>query len=363
MRHIGLYSPYVPKHAGGGEKYLLTIAEVASKSAKASFVVPQSDVGAMRDALPRYGEMFGLDLSNVNVIGSGIGSSKGPVRTLVETKRFSHFFAMTDGSVFPTLASRSYFITQVPWTRPLSLPEKIKLKTWTRVLVYSEFVKKVIEKSWKLPSISVVSPYVDLDAFVPSNKEKIVLNVGRFFRHTTSNSKRQDVVIDAFKKLTDKGILKNYSLVLIGNIDPNPDSQKYIEELKERAHGYPVNFLTDLSYTKLREYYARSEMYWHAAGFGVDPDQHPENTEHFGMTTLEAMASGCIPLVVPYGGQQEIVKDAQLFWESIDELADKTNALLSLSAKKKQVIQDEMMKQVKTYSKDIFTKQIEKLIS
>src|SRR5258708_7600269 len=153
MSHVALYSPYIPKHSGGGEKYLLSIAQVCSRDHKTSLLVPYEQVEETRATLPKYGETFGLDLSKVNVLGSHIGQMRGPVRTMVETKQFSHLFAMTDGSIFPSLASHSHLIVQVPWTRSLSLSEKLKLNTWDNVLVYSEFVKEVIEKSWNTSKV------------------------------------------------------------------------------------------------------------------------------------------------------------------------------------------------------------------
>lgn len=362
MSHVGLYSPYIPKHRGGGEKYLLSLAEVAARTHKTSLLVPQSEVERMREAIPMYEKIFGLDLGNVDVIGSSLGSVRNPVLTMAETKRFSHLFAMTDGSIFPTLATHSYFVVQVPWTRSLSLPEKLKLNTWDKVLVYSDFVKDVLQHSWGSTKIDVVAPYVDTQVFVPGKKEKVILNVGRFFRHTTSNSKRQDVIIDAFKRLVDKGVLTHYSLVLAGNIDANEDSHTYLQELKQRAYGYHINFLTDLSFDRLRSHYATSQFYWHAAGFGIDPVAHPENTEHFGITTLEAMSSGCIPLVVPYGGQKEVVDDQRFFWETIDELYEKMYQLVREKKSTIDAMSQDMRKQAAVYSKERFTKTIEKLL-
>src|SRR5258708_17031173 len=120
MSHIALYSPYVPKHSGGGEKYILSIAEASSKHHKTTFLVSPKEVEEMKAKLPQYEATFGLDLSKVNVQGSSIGATRGPVRTMVETKQFSHLFAITDGSIFPSLATHSYLIAQVPWTRTLS---------------------------------------------------------------------------------------------------------------------------------------------------------------------------------------------------------------------------------------------------
>lgn len=363
MAHVALYSPYIPKTKGGGEKYLLSIAEVASRKHKTSLLVPPRLLEETKAALPVYESIFGLDLSKVSVLASGIGSSKGPLRTAVESKLFSHLFAMTDGSIFPSLSKHSYFIVQVPWTRSLSVPERLKLNTWNQVLVYSSFVKDVIVHSWKPKYTDVLSPYVNLDDFVPGHKEPIILNVGRFFRHTTSNSKRQDVVLDVFKRLVDKEVLAGYTLVLAGNVDPDKDSQEYLDELKNAAYGYHVNFQTNISYPQLRSLYTKSQYYWHAAGFGIDPKAHPENTEHFGMTTLEAMASGCIPLVVPYGGQSEIVGDKSFFWESIDELYEKMYELVHEKKAKLTSIASGMRSQAEKYSKEKFVTEVEKLIA
>lgn len=362
QKSVALYSPYLPKHKGGGEKYLLSIAEVCSRTHKTFILVPAKLVKDMEASLPHYASIFGLDLSKVRVLGSSIGSSRAALKTVTQTSQFSHFFAMTDGSIFPSLARHSYFISQLPWTRKLTFSEKIKLRMWEYVIVYSSFVEKVLRKSWKTAKLKVISPYVDLQDFVPGKKEPIILNVGRFFRHTTSNSKRQDVLIDEFKHLVDKGVCQGYSLVLAGNIDPNEDSLTYIQELKKSAFGYHINIVTDLSYQQLREYYAKSTFYWHAAGFGVDESRYPEHTEHFGMTTLEAMASGCIPLVVPKGGQKEIVEDEEFFWETQSELYDKMERL----AKQKKSTISQMQKKVReralVYSKEVFIKQIQSLI-
>lgn len=362
MAHVALYSPYIPKHSGGGEKYLLTIAEVASRLHPTSLLVPSPQVEETKKKLPMYGATFGLDLSKVGVLGSSIGHVKGPLHTAVETKKFSHLFAMTDGSIFPSFAKRSYFIAQVPWTRSLTIFEKVKLSSWTSILVYSGFVKGILEASWKLQNIQVLSPYVDTHTFKPGEKEHIILNVGRFFKHENSNSKRQDIVIQAFKTMVDTGLLPGYSLVLIGNIDPNPDSLLFIDTLKQQAYGYHINFLTDLSYTSLREYYARAEFYWHAAGYGVNAKEHPENTEHFGMTTLEAMASGCLPLVVPEGGQREIVQNERFFWRTPDELTEKMHSFLHLGKRKTAEERQYVREKSQHYSKEKFVKAVEVLL-
>ena len=49
-----------------------------------------------------------------------------------------------------------------------------------------------------------------------------------------------------------------------------------------------------------------ASIFWSATGYGERDDQ-PWAAEHFGMTTVEAMAGGCVPVVIDKAGQQEII--------------------------------------------------------
>ncbi len=364
MNTVALYSPYIPKHFGGGERYLLSIAEVASWTHPTYLLVPEAQVSQAQAALAAYTKAFGLNLSKVEVKGTTLGSGRNPIQIARETKQFDVLFAMTDGSVFASFAKRSYFIVQIPWMRKLSLFETVKIHSWKKVFVYAEFVRKVLKKSWQLGNIEVLSPYVDTRDFSISGiqeKEKIILSIGRFFSHEKSNSKRQDVLIDAFKKLTDTHHIKTWTLVLVGSVE----SPEFLEELKKQAKGYRVVFATDISYDEVRAYCARASIYWHAAGFQVDETKHPENTEHFGITTLEAMSSGCIPLVVPLGGQKEVVGDPRFFWNTSDELVQKSHQViseLSHDEEKTRHMREKLRTQAEKFSKANFERAVMNLL-
>ena len=70
------------------------------------------------------------------------------------------------------------------------------------------------------------------------------------------------------------------------------------------------------------ELLATSSLFWHATGYGEQARRHPERLEHFGITTPEAMLCGAVPLVVPAGGQVEIVTDGVngRHWRTVPEL-------------------------------------------
>ncbi|AOI45111.1 hypothetical protein WI23_04425 [Burkholderia oklahomensis C6786] len=54
--------------------------------------------------------------------------------------------------------------------------------------------------------------------------------------------------------------------------------------------------------------------------------------EHFGMTTCEAMAAACVPVVMPQGGQREIVDDGinGYYFRNADELIARTETLMAM---------------------------------
>ena len=56
----------------------------------------------------------------------------------------------------------------------------------------------------------------------------------------------------------------------------------------------------------MKEWYGRAAIFWHFCGLG---QSNPANVEHFGMSTVEAMQNGCLPIVFDGGGQREIVEN------------------------------------------------------
>jgi glycosyltransferase involved in cell wall biosynthesis len=76
--------------------------------------------------------------------------------------------------------------------------------------------------------------------------------------------------------------------------------------------------------------YRRASIFWHAAGWGESERSWPEKLEHFGMTTCEAMSSGCIPVVIAKAGQLEIVEHGEngYLFTRADELAAITRRLI-----------------------------------
>ena len=72
-------------------------------------------------------------------------------------------------------------------------------------------------------------------------------------------------------------------------------------------------------------------MFWHATGLGEDTDTHPERLEHFGISTVEAMSAGAVPVVIGRAGQLELCEGgvAGYHWQTVDELVARTAELIA----------------------------------
>lgn len=330
---IAFFSPYLPDHLGGGEKHLLDVASVCvAQGAQVSLCLPSGLSDAeISTTQKRLAASFGVSTGQFRWPPSPLFESGFSWKKLSWTKQFDVLYYVTDGSLFFSLAKDNILHLQIPFTDPLAgVVNRVKLRNWQKIQTNSEFTKSVIEKSWRCRVDQVIYPLVDEQLFqLPRKKEKIMLSVGRFFRQL--HSKRQDVLVTAFKKLLQRTPESlGWRLVLLGSVE----DEHYFGEVRQLARGLPVTFVTNATRSTVLDWYQKASLYWHATGFEQNEKKHPEKVEHFGISTVEAMASGAVPLAVGSGGQKEILSGEllDLQWQSIDELLQKTTTLLRNSA-------------------------------
>ncbi len=199
------------------------------------------------------------------------------------------------------------------------------LDTYNKIITISEYSKKWVKKLWDRESV-ILFPPVDIDSFRAGKKEKIILCAGRFFPE--HHNKKQLELVEIFKELVDlyPEKMKGYALYLVGGADRRPDHLAYVAKVEGAGKNYPVKVITNIKWEKLTEIFAKSLIFWHASGMGEDENAHPEKFEHFGITTVEAMAAGCVPVVINKGGQKEIIKNGYngFLFNSRRELKDIT---------------------------------------
>ncbi len=221
------------------------------------------------------------------------------------TSQYDIFINSTFGSYLKCAARLSYYIVSFPYQLD-DRPDEANnfLASYSKYLANSNYTATWIKRWWGVDA-EVLYPSIPDPIHISENKQKLILSVGRFFKF--GHNKKQLEMVRAFKKLLDKQALDSeWRLVLAGHV--HYDQIEYLTMVKTEAIGYPVEFYIDISLHDLRHLYAKSAIYWHATGLNEDMIKHPELCEHFGISTVEAMSYGCVPVVINAGGQREIVE-------------------------------------------------------
>jgi len=355
-----LYSPYVPKHTGGGEKYFFDVALTLAKKHTVVIGIPNLNPRDTQAIKKKYEDFLGYRLDGLELRSCLLGSSASFLSKLFFTQKFDVVYYITDGSLFFSLARRNILHIQVPLQlSKVSLIERLKLAQWQVKNTNSFFTKSVIEESWNTKINVVHQPMISMDelSLTPTQlvrKEKIILSVGRFFSHL--HSKRQDILVQLFQQLQKQSsIAREWQLVLIGAVE----DEEFAQKVSELAQGLPIHILHDVSRTELLSWYKKASIYWHAAGFEVDQTLHPEKVEHFGISTLEAMAACCAPIVINKGGQPEILSQelGGYLWDFPDQCIDLTESLMA-DPELRQEVQQQANKRARDFDGTRFTQQL-----
>jgi len=195
------------------------------------------------------------------------------------------------------------------------------LETYQEIVSISEFTRRWVRQWWGRES-HVIHPPVTVATGV-GRKEPLILSVGRFFDERYGHSKKQLELVRAFRILIARG-LAGWEFHLVGGCQQAHAG--YLARVRAEAQGLPVHFHIDAPGTELMELYRRASVYWHAAGLGESERRHPERLEHFGISTVEAMGAGAVPIVVGKAGQTEIVQQGVngYHFQSLNELVERT---------------------------------------
>jgi glycosyltransferase involved in cell wall biosynthesis len=176
------------------------------------------------------------------------------------------------------------------------------LDTYDAILANSAYTQGWVKRLWGRDS-EVFHPPVTL---VPrGTKEPVILSVGRFLLPGTGHNKKQLEMVEAFRRLYERGA-HGWQFHLVGGC--LPEHAAYLGQIRAAAEGLPVVLHPDASGADLRALYGRASIFWHAAGLDEHIERHPDRHEHFGITTVEAMSAGAVPVVIDAAGQVEIVE-------------------------------------------------------
>jgi glycosyltransferase involved in cell wall biosynthesis len=221
----------------------------------------------------------------------------------------------------------------------------------TTVLTNSRFSKRAIEEHYgQAINPTVVYPPVDVSKFrdiAQSNKrENAILVISRF-----SPDKQLENVIEICKMLV-KDVKISAKMILVGNIAAS--DKNYVENLRQSIHDYGlddrISIEVDVSFDRLLDLMGRSKIYL-----------HPLLGEPFGISIVEAMSAGLIPVVPNVGGYTEFVPDYYQF-SNHKQAADVIGKIFIASDNDMQAERSQLSKSVSKFSNESYKTELGRVI-
>lgn len=165
-----------------------------------------------------------------------------------------------------------------------------------QIISNSKFVQNQIKSKFNKDSI-VIYPPVELNEFHPENKEEKIVSVGRF-----SQEKNYDFNIDVMKKT-------NFEYSIVGNTKTKSNILYYNQlssKLKDESIKN-IHLLKNIERKKLVKILNQSKAYFHSS------------KETFGISVIEAISAGCIPIVPDNSAHKETVPFTELRYKENDQ--------------------------------------------
>ena len=165
----------------------------------------------------------------------------------------------------------------------------------TLVLTNSEYTRKAISNAFNIDA-KILYPPVDVETFqeiaLKSNqRDDMVLVISRI-----APDKQIENAIEVARIMRGRGIGK--IMTIAGNL--HYYDHQYYQQMKNMIADYDlsdyVSLQTNISFSRLIQLMQLAKVYF-----------HPRIDEHFGISIVEAMASGLVPVVSNIGGHTEFV--------------------------------------------------------
>lgn len=226
------------------------------------------------------------------------------------------------------------------------------LNTYDAILPISAFSAEWLARYWgQRERVSILYPPVDVHLFTPrADRRHVILGIGRFQKG--GHEKKQLEMIKLFRRMAREGLVDGWELHLVGGSMSEAMHRAYLERCRRAARGLPVVLHVDASAETLSELIETSSIYWHATGHG---ERDPIKFEHFGISIVEAMAGGCVPIIAAKGAAPELVDDGEsgFLWRTVDEWKRQTLAVIADDALRHRLSQ-RAAERAKRYGRDVF---------
>ncbi len=204
----------------------------------------------------------------------------------------------------------------------------------------SKFIQDSLKDRFGKDS-TIVYPPVDIDAFRTSvKKEQRVLTISRY-----SQEKNLEFAIDTLNEI-------DIPYTIIGNTKTRVN-ELYYEDLVTRIKNHKptgkISLMKNIGRNKVIESLMLSKVYFHAS------------PETFGISIVESIAAGCIPIVPDNSAHKETVPFDDLRYKP-DDKKDAQEKIRNAIAGNYDNLLDKLKNSISIYSKQSFKKSITELI-
>ncbi|MBB5218414.1 glycosyltransferase family 1 protein [Treponema rectale] len=384
---IGLYINDILYNTGGTESYTVKLCYTLQQiypTAHISFIsecYKKEDALSSEDFITLSNKKYGTQIDSARADFISVPANKsnkiGTIllrkRLVSISKKFDLFFYCSRGN-YVFKAKKNIHIVHFP-TKPIALQkkgsnplviwyekqkDKAYIKAYDLFLPNSQFTEKHFKRIWqgindeKLNTATKVCyPAVTGIEDLHLQKENIILVLSRI-----EKSKHLETLIDAYK--SSEYLKTNYKLVIAGGLTKSLESYK--SELENRADGANIEFIINAPFSKVTELYNKASIFWHCKGFEIDEDKEPELMEHFGMSTVEAMSAGCVPIVINAAGQKETASEECGYrWNTVEELVHYTEEIAQ-NPEKMKAMSEAAKERSKLFTMKNFTKKIKDIL-
>lgn len=356
---------------GGGERVALTIASELIDKNHSVTIYSTTDYEKSF-----YEEFYGIDLSKVFIKRLPIYTPNNSIVSYIQY--YLHyiipiylsdctydFIIDTSSNGFQLIKkNHSKIICYIHYPR-LRFPEKVAWKlfisplrkylgysydSYAKVLCNSNFTKEEVKKFTKNDIEVIYPPVVIYKNPHPPQKEQLICTVGRI-----APEKNFEVMIESFRKIHD--YYPEWKFAIVGS----HKDFKYLQKIQKLGRNLPIEYYYSVTNEDVDQIYGRASIYWHAKGYNVSDSSL---FEHFGISTVEAMSHGCIPVVINKGGQCEIVDHGcnGYRWDKPEELIQFTSYVISGNESQNRQMRINAIEKSKKFSEDVFKEKIRTLI-
>jgi glycosyltransferase involved in cell wall biosynthesis len=291
---------------------------------------------ASRFVRPRYLKPFRINTSGYDIF---IQQQVDPISI---SKKTTHIVRLHD--ILPITHPQYFNQSAVQmFSKSLNLMLKGSKKIWVMDTQHSanEF-KKYFGDKLDVRVVPCVVQAKKLQAEIQIKKLNQICLV-----NTIEPRKRTKIAIDGFKEAKRGALLpQDWQLVIVGK--EGWQEKLLIKNLRGQVFGPDIIFKENCSDFDLETVYSESKIVLSATA-----------AEGFGLTPLEGMAYGCLPVVSDIPQHHENIQDLGLYFEgdSPQRIAEKLGLALEILSENELDVSKKLMKHVRTnYSEELISK-------